>query len=90
MCSYQMANEGVDKREADTCVMATPPATTASCSALGAPGRASTSSSPSWWTSPTTSPSVHAAPVERQRLYSQERYAVQVLPHDADPAAWFA
>ena len=26
----------------------------------------------------------------RQRLYGKERYEVQVLPHDAPAAAWFA
>lgn len=30
-CSYSMANEGVDKREADTCIMATPKARITQC-----------------------------------------------------------
>ena len=89
MCSYQMANEGVDKKEADTCVMATPKARVVQC--IGRVQRPCAHKQTPLVVDVADDVSVFV-PLrwKRQRLYSQERYAVQVLPHDADAAAWFA
>lgn len=89
MCTYGMANEGVDKKEADTCVLATPKGRV--IQAIGRVQRPCATKKyplvvdvcddvsifvPMRWT--------------RQRLYDKERYEVQVLPHGAPAGAWFA
>ena len=89
MCSYGMANEGVDKKEADACVMATPKSRIIQC--VGRVQRPCEGKQ-----MPLVLDVVDDAPIfrnmrwARQRIYSAERYEVQVLPHDSAESAWFA
>ena len=90
MCSYGMANEGLDKREADTCIMATPKGRVVQC--IGRIQR------------PCATKKVPLVvdivdddvPVftqlrwKRQKMYSKEQYEVQVLSTDQQSDEWFA
>lgn len=88
-CSYAMANEGVDKREADTIVMATPKGRVVQC--IGRVQRPCDTKQP-----PLVLDVVDDASVfqhlrrKRQKLYAHEKYEVQVLAHDAADDAWFS
>lgn len=87
MCSYGMANEGLDKREADTCIMATPKGRVTQC--IGRIQRPCDTKK-----TPLVVDVVDDATVfvqlrwKRQKLYSKERYEVQVLQAD-ETQAWF-
>lgn len=89
LCSYGMANEGVDKKEADTLVMATPKGRVIQC--VGRVQRPCETKK-----SPLVLDVVDDVSVfvplrwKRQKLYSSERYQVQVLSHDAKEEDWFA
>ena len=87
MCSYGMANEGLDKREADTCIMATPKGRVTQC--IGRIQRPCDTKK-----TPLVVDVVDDATVfvqlrwKRQKLYSKERYEVQVLQAD-ETQDWF-
>lgn len=90
MCSFGMANEGLDKREADTCVMATPKGRVTQC--IGRIQRPCETKK-----TPLVLDVCDDAPVfvqlrwRRQKLYSKERYEVQVRPAEDGPEVeeWF-
>lgn len=89
LCSYAMANEGVDKREADTCIMATPKGRVIQC--IGRVQRpCETKKSPLVLDIADDVSVFVPLRWKRQKLYSQEHYKVQVLLHDAPSTAWFA
>lgn len=90
LCSYGMANEGLDKREADTCVMASPKGRVVQC--IGRVQRPC----------PTKQPPLVLDIVDdnscfqslrwtRQRMYSREKYEVQVVnvSENQDGNVWF-
>ena len=89
MCSYGMANEGVDKTEADTCIMATPKGRVTQC--IGRVQRPCATKM-----SPLVVDVVDDASIfvslrwTRQRMYNKHKYAVQVLPSTAPTDAWYA
>lgn len=88
MCSYGMANEGLDKREADTCIMATPKGRVTQC--IGRIQRPCSTKK-----TPLVLDVVDDVSVfvdlrwRRQRMYSKERYEVQVRRVDEDDSQWF-
>jgi superfamily II DNA or RNA helicase len=89
-CSYGMANEGLDKREADTCVMATPKSRVVQC--IGRIQRPCATKM-----SPLVLDIVDDASVftnqrwRRQKMYSKEAYDVQIVPvASAREDVWFA
>ena len=89
-CSYGMANEGLDKREADTCVMATPKGRVTQC--IGRIQRPCETKKPPLVLDVADDASVFVhLRWKRQRLYSKERYEVQVVRvgEEGQPA-WFA
>ena len=87
-CSYSMANEGLDKREADTCVMATPKARVVQC--IGRIQRPCTTKQP-----PLVLDVADDTPIftklrwKRARLYAAEKYEVQLIRADSDSTEWF-
>jgi superfamily II DNA or RNA helicase len=87
MCSYGMANEGVDKREADTCILATPKGRV--IQAVGRIQRPCENK-----LTPLVLDIVDDVSVfpsmrwTRQRMYTKEGYQVQVLPASADASQW--
>jgi superfamily II DNA or RNA helicase len=89
MCSFGMANEGVDKREADTLVLATPKSRVVQ--GVGRIQRPCPTKK-----SPLVLDVVDDVSVfpgmrwTRQRWYSKEGYAVQVHAADTDADNWFA
>lgn len=88
LCSYAMANEGVDKREADTCVMATPKGRVVQC--IGRIQRPCETKQKPLVLDIADDLSVFCAlRWKRQKMYKKEKYEVQVLPCDADSAHWF-
>ena len=89
LCSYGMANEGLDKREADTCVMATPKGRVTQC--IGRVQRPCETKMPPLVLDVADDASVFVhLRHKRQRTYAKERYEVQVLAADAPADAWFA
>lgn len=89
MCSYGMANEGVDKKEADTCVMATPKGRVTQC--IGRVQRPCETKQFPLVLDVVDDVSVFVGlRWKRQRGYAKEKYQVQVLSHDAEDAQWFA
>jgi superfamily II DNA or RNA helicase len=78
MCSYGMANEGLDKREADTCIMATPKGRVTQC--IGRIQRPCDTKKPPLVLDVADDVSVFV-PLrwKRQKLYGKEKYNVQVL-----------
>jgi superfamily II DNA or RNA helicase len=89
MCTYGMANEGVDKKEADTCVLATPKARVVQC--IGRVQRPCETKQTPLVVDVADDVSVFV-PLRwaRQRLYSKEKYEVQVLEADAaSEAQWY-
>lgn len=90
LCSYQMADEGVDKVEADTCVMATPKRRVTQC--IGRIQRPCATKQAPIVVDVVDDVSVFAAQRwARQKLYRSERYELQVLRSDtAGTADWFA
>lgn len=89
MCTYGMANEGVDKTEADTCIMATPKGRVTQC--IGRVQRPSSTKM-----SPLVVDVVDDVSIfgslrwTRQKMYNKNKYTVQVLPSTAPTDAWFA
>jgi superfamily II DNA or RNA helicase len=89
MSSFGMANEGVDKKEADTCILATPKSRVVQC--IGRVQRPCETKK-----SPLVLDIVDEVSIfaqlrwTRQRLYTKEKYQVQVLPHDAPDTEWFS
>lgn len=87
MCSYGMANEGVDKREADTCILATPKGRV--IQAVGRIQRPCENK-----LTPLVLDIVDDVSVfpsmrwTRQRMYTKEGYQVQVLPASANASQW--
>lgn len=88
-CSYGMANEGLDKREADTCIMATPKARVTQCIGRIQRPCAHKMTPLVLDVADDFSVFVHLR-WQRQRLYSKERYEVQVVPVRDDADGWFA
>lgn len=87
-CTYAMANEGVDKKEADTCVMATPKGRVVQC--IGRIQRPCETKQAPIVLDVADDVSVFVQlRWKRQRLYSKERYRVQVVEHDAPADEWF-
>ena len=88
MCTYGMANEGVDKTEADTCIMATPKGRVTQC--IGRVQRPSTTKQ-----SPLVLDVVDDVSIftslrwTRQNMYNRSKYSVQVMPSSAPRDAWF-
>lgn len=88
MCSYGMANEGVDKKEADTCIMATPKARVTQC--IGRVQRPCTTK-----LAPLVIDVVDDVSIfttlrwSRQKMYAKQGYTVQVLSATADECKWF-
>lgn len=90
LCSYGMANEGLDKREADTCVMASPKARVTQC--VGRVQRpCATKQVPLVLDIVDDNASYNALRWARQRLYAKEKYDVQVVEvkQDMDNSVWF-
>lgn len=90
LCSYAMANEGVDKREADTCVMATPKGRVIQC--IGRVQRPCENKKAPLVIDIADQLSIFTSMRwKRQKMYRNENYEVQVLPAltTADDA-WFA
>lgn len=89
MCTYGIASEGIDKREADTCVMATPKGRVTQC--IGRIQRPCAQKQ-----EPLVVDIVDDVPIfaslrwSRQRWYSKQKYATQVLNADVDESEWFA
>jgi len=88
MCSYGMANEGLDKREADTCVMATPKGRVTQC--VGRIQRpCDTKQVPLVVdVADDSSPIFVQLRWKRQRAYAKEKYELQVL-HASEKQGWF-
>lgn len=89
MCSYGMANEGLDKREADTCIMATPKGRVTQC--IGRIQRpCATKQPPLVVDIADDAPIFNALRWKRQKGYAKERYEVQVLDGTTTPdEQWF-
>jgi superfamily II DNA or RNA helicase len=89
LCSYGMANEGVDKKEADTCVMATPQGRVTQC--IGRVQRPCETKQPPLVLDVADDDVAifQALRWKRQTSYSKEKYEVQVLTHDAGEGRWF-
>lgn len=88
MCSYGMANEGLDKREADTCIMATPKGRVTQC--IGRIQRpCDTKKSPLVIDIVDDTSIFIALRWKRQKFYAKERYKMQVLDSDVNDGDWF-
>jgi len=90
LCSYGMANEGLDKREADTCVMATPKSRVTQC--IGRIQRpCATKKQPLVLDVVDHDTSVFTQlRWKRQQLYAKEKYEIQVVQVDAaSELDWF-
>jgi len=87
MCSYSMANEGVDKKEADTIVMASPKRRVVQC--VGRVQRPCPTKKQPLVLDVIDDFSIFAAlRWHRQKLYAKERYEMQVLP-SSEKTGWF-
>ena len=87
MCSYGMANEGVDKREADTCILATPKGRV--IQAVGRIQRPCEHKRTPLVLDVVDDVSIFPAMRwTRQRMYTKEGYEVQVLPASAEASRW--
>jgi superfamily II DNA or RNA helicase len=91
LCSYGMANEGLDKREADTCVMATPKSRVTQC--IGRIQRPCETKKPPLVLDVADDDTSIFTQLrwKRQRLYAKEKYEIQVVQADAaSEHDWFA
>ena len=91
LCSYGMANEGLDKREADTCVMATPKSRVTQC--IGRIQRPCDTKKPPLVLDVADDESSIFMQLrwKRQRLYAKEKYEIQVIQAEtATERDWFA
>lgn len=87
MCSYGMANEGVDKREADTCILATPKGRV--IQAVGRIQRPCENKKTPLVLDVVDDVSIFPSMRwTRQRMYTKEGYEVQVLPAIAEASRW--
>ena len=87
MCSYGMANEGVDKKEADTCILATPKGRV--IQAVGRIQRPCEKKQAPLVLDVVDDVSIFPSMRwTRQRMYTKEGYEVQVLPAHADASRW--
>ena len=87
LCSYGMANEGVDKVEADTCVMASPKSNVVQC--IGRIQRpCATKQTP--LVLDVADAAFSSIRWKRHRLYKEKGYVVQILSHDAPHERWHA
>ena len=85
-----MANEGLDKKEADTCVMATPKSRVVQC--IGRVQRPCATKQAPLVLDVADDVSVFAQlRWKRQKLYAKEKYEVQVVSCDAEESGqnWF-
>ena len=88
LCTYQMANEGLDKTEADTVVMGTPKANVVQC--IGRIQRPCNTKQPPLVLDVADCVSVFVQMrFKRQRLYSKEKYEVQVLEETSAEGSFF-
>lgn len=91
ICSYGMADEGVDKKEADTCVMATPKSRVEQC--IGRVQRpCGTKQEPLVLDIADNATYFSQQRWTRQRHYTKKGYVVQVVSvaeHNASDAIWF-
>jgi superfamily II DNA or RNA helicase len=90
LCSYGMANEGLDKREADTCVMASPKGRVVQC--IGRVQRpCSTKKSPLVLDIVDDNRCFQSLRWTRQRTYAKEKYQVQIVEvtPETDDSVWF-
>lgn len=88
LCSYGMANEGLDKREADTCVMATPKGRVTQC--IGRIQRPCETKLPPLVVDVADDATFFTQlRWKRQHGYAREHYEIQVLPAAAAPDEWF-
>jgi superfamily II DNA or RNA helicase len=88
LCTFQMANEGVDKKEADTCILATPKGRIVQ--AVGRVQRPCEGKKPPLVLDVADNVSIfQALRWKRQHTYSKEHYRVQVHPYDAPVDRWF-
>lgn len=87
MCSYGMANEGVDKREADTCILATPKGRV--IQAVGRIQRPCEEKKTPLVLDVVDDVSIFPSMRwTRQRMYTKEGYNVQVLSARAEASRW--
>lgn len=89
LCSYGMANEGVDKREADTCIMATPKSRVIQC--IGRVQRPCETKKTPLVLDVVDNVSIFV-PLrwKRQKMYNTAGYEVQVVATDkATEEVWF-
>lgn len=88
LCSYGMASEGLDKREADTCILATPKGRITQC--VGRIQRpCATKQTPIVLDVVDTPGVFQRLRWKRQREYSREGYRVQVVRTDDPSVDWF-
>jgi superfamily II DNA or RNA helicase len=89
LCSYAMANEGIDKTELDTCVMATPKGRVTQC--IGRCQRPCATKQPPLVLDVVDDASVYQAlRWTRHRYYTKEKYEVQTLQvAEAVDDAWW-
>lgn len=88
LCSFAMASEGLDKREADTLIMATPKANV--IQAVGRIQRPSDTKKPPLVIDLADDISIfNQLRQKRERMYRAEKYEIQCLKHDADAEEWF-
>ena len=88
MCTYGMANEGVDKKEADTCIMATPKGRVVQC--IGRVQRPCENKMPPLVIDVVDDVSIFTSlRWSRQKMYNKNKYELQVLPATAGEAEWF-
>lgn len=89
MCTYGMANEGVDKKEADTCIMATPKGRVTQC--IGRVQRPCENKMPPLVIDVVDDVSIFVSlRWSRQSMYNKNKYELQVLPSTAADDQWFA
>lgn len=87
MCSYGMANEGVDKREADTCILATPKGRV--IQAVGRIQRPCEQKKTPLVLDIVDDVSIFPAMRwTRQRMYTKEGYDIQVMAAHSNPLRW--
>ena len=90
LCTYDMADEGIDKREADVCVMATPKGRVTQC--IGRIQRPCETKQPPLVldVADDCSSIFSSMRWKRQSVYRKEGYEVQTLSYDAPHGEWFS
>lgn len=88
LCTYGMANEGLDKKEADTCIMATPKGRVTQC--IGRIQRpCADKQSPLVLDIADDVGIFTSLRWGRQRMYNKNKYTVQVHNADVDESEWY-